>query len=65
MSVVKADGKREHHQKWLVLCNLKEVYKQFKTETKVGFSNFCELRPRECLLAGASGTHSVCVCTIH
>ena len=51
-----------------MLCNLKELYEQFKTlrpETKVGFSKFCELRPRECVLAGASGTHSVCVCTIH
>ena len=68
VSVLKADGKREHLQKRLVLCNLKEVYEQFKTlhpETKVGFSKFCELRPRECVLAGASGTHSVCVCTIH
>ena len=24
-----------------------------------------ELRPKHCILAGASGTHSVCVCTIH
>jgi hypothetical protein len=23
------------------------------------------LRPKECVLAGGSGTHSVCVCTIH
>ena len=65
---MKANGKCEHRQKRLVLCNLKEVYKQFKTlhpETKVGLSKFCELRPRECVLAGASGTHSVRVCTIH
>ena len=32
---------------------------------KVGFSKFAELRPRHRILAGASGTHSVCVCTIH
>ena len=32
---------------------------------KIGFSKFAELRPRYCVLAGASGTHSVCVCTIH
>ena len=24
-----------------------------------------ELRPKHCILAGTSGTHSVCVCTIH
>ena len=29
------------------------------------FSKFAELRPKHCILAGASGTHSVCVCTIH
>ena len=32
---------------------------------KIGFSKFAELRPRYCVLAGASGTHSVCICTIH
>lgn len=29
------------------------------------FSKFAELRPRNCVLAGASGTHTVCVCAIH
>ena len=32
---------------------------------KVGFSKFAELHPPYCVLAGASGTHSVCICTIH
>ena len=32
---------------------------------KIGLSKFAELRPKECVLAGASGTHNVCVCTIH
>ena len=31
----------------------------------MGFSKFAELRPKHCTLAGASGTHTVCVCTIH
>ena len=65
---VKKDGKREHIQKRLVLANLKEVYTEFKSkfpEKKVEFSKFAELRPKHCVLAGASGTHSVCVCTIH
>ena len=51
-----------------ILSNLKEVYYAFKDKypnEKVGFSKFAELRPRHCVLAGASGTHSVCVCTIH
>ncbi|GBM24624.1 hypothetical protein AVEN_144375-1 [Araneus ventricosus] len=55
-------------QKHLVLGNLNEVYIRFKElcpETKVGVSKFAELRPKNCVLAGASGTHTVCVCTIH
>ena len=31
----------------------------------MGFSKFAELSPKECVLAGATGTHSVCVCMIH
>ena len=51
-----------------MLCNLREAYKQFKKQhpdVKVGFSKFAELRPKECVLAGATGTHSVCVCVIY
>ena len=55
-------------QKRLILCNLKELYSSFKQEypdIKIGFSKFCSLRPKWCLLVGASGSHYVCVCTIH
>ena len=65
---VRQGEKRVHVQKRLVLSNLKEAYSEFKDkfpDVKVGFSKFAELRPRHCVLAGASGTHSVCVCTIH
>ena len=68
VSVRDSDGFRRHVQKRLVLCNLKELYQHFKETypaTKIGFSKFAELRPPHCILAGASGTHSVCVCTIH
>ena len=68
VSVKQHDGKRVHVQKKLVLSNLKEVYLAFKDTfpgQKIGFSKFAELRPQHCVLAGASGTHSVCVCTIH
>ena len=68
VSVITSEGKREHCQKRLLLCNLKELYEQFKTLNpgiKVGFSTFAMLRPRECVLAGSSGTHSVCVCSLH
>lgn len=65
---VKQEGGRVHIQKRLILSNLKEVYCAFKDTfpgKKIGFSKFAELRPQHCVLAGASGTHSVCVCTIH
>ena len=65
---VKKEGKREHIQKRLVLSDLRSVYREFKErypDHKIGFSKFAELRPKHCVLAGASGTHSVCVCTIH
>ena len=61
-------GRKEHRQKRLILCNLREAYEQFKAKhpgTKLGFSTFAMLRPKECVLAGASGTHTVCVCTLH
>ena len=65
---VKQEGKRVQVQKRLMLSNLREVYREFKEkfpDRKIGFSKFAELRPKHCILAGASGTHSVCVCTIH
>jgi len=65
---VKQEGKRVHIQKRLVLSNLREVYQLFKEKfptLSIGFSKFAELRPKHCVLAGASGTHAVCVCTIH
>ena len=65
---VRQEGKRVHVQKRLVLSNLKEVFCAFKDafpNQKIGFSKFTELRPPHFVLAGASGTHSVCVCTMH
>ncbi|GBL97431.1 hypothetical protein AVEN_170533-1 [Araneus ventricosus] len=34
-------------------------------DKRIGFSKFCELRPKYCALLRSSGMHSVCVCTIH
>lgn len=68
VSVKNGDNKRTHVQKRLVLANLKEIYNLFKEtnkSVKVGFSKFAELRPKNCVLAGGSGTHVVCVCTYH
>ena len=65
---VRKGGFKVQEQKHLILCNLREAYKLFKTKhpsLKVRFSKFAELRPKECILAGGAGTHSVCICTIH
>lgn len=62
------DGSKSYIQKRLVLYNLRELYLKFKEqhpELKIGFSKFAECRPQYCVLAGASGTHSVCVCVYH
>lgn len=62
------DGKRVHVQKFLILSTLREIYVLFKERyphLRIGISKFCELRPKHCVLPGSSGTHSVCVCTIH
>ena len=65
---VKVNNKRLHMQKRLLLINLKKLYQLFKEkhpEVKCSFSKFAALRPKHCVLAGATGTHSVCVCAIH
>ena len=67
VSVKQSEG-RLHVQKRLILCTLRELYQVFEDQyptEKIGFTKFAELRPKHCVLAGASGTHSVCVCTIH
>ena len=68
VSVKQLDGSRIHIQKKLVLCNLKELFALFKEkypEVVLGFSRFAGLRPKHCVLAGSSGTHTVCVCIVH
>ena len=62
------DPKCGKKQKRHIICNLKELYVPFKNtnpEVKIGLSKLCTLRAKYCFLDGASGTHSVCVCTIH
>ncbi|CAH0563173.1 unnamed protein product [Brassicogethes aeneus] len=65
---VKVNDQKVQMQKRLLLNNLKELYEMFTNtfpEIKCSFSKFASLRPKYCVLAGASGTHSVCVCPIH
>ena len=52
----------------MLLGNLNELYNLYKKENEyvnIGFTKFTELRPPNCVLAGSSGTHNVCVCVHH
>ena len=64
----KIDRSRKHVQKRLILCRLSELYVILKEENasvKVSLSKFSQLIPCNCVLAAASGTHTVCVCVHH
>ena len=62
---------KEKKQKRLLLVTVEQLYRAFKERysddesVKVGVSKFYSLRPKWCIPAGASGTHSVCCCTIY
>ena len=67
VSIQNKDGEKFKHQKHLVLSNLCELYAAWKEanpdkDKKVGFSTVAALRPKYCVLGGATGTHVVCVC---
>ena len=66
--ISKNDECKVYIQRRLVLCNLQEAYAIFKDQypaIKIGFSMFASNRPKHCILAGTSGTHTVCVCVYH
>lgn len=67
ISVRQPNGEKCLKPKRLILGNLREIYNIYKEEghTHIGFSTFAKLRPKQCIIAGSSGTHSVCVCTYH
>ena len=47
---------------------MKELYQSYEekfSQHKIGLPKFCELRPKWCIPISSSGTHSVCVCTVH
>ena len=51
-----------------ILCNLQELYSAFKekhSNVNIGFSKFCALRTKWCVLAGPKMTHSVCAWSAH
>lgn len=63
---VKSEDGRCLMQKRLLLLDLRGLFLAFKEnnpDLQVGFSKFAQLRPRQCILAGSSGTHSVCFVT--
>lgn len=65
---VLVQGSRERILKRLLLFSLKDAHRQFLDDNvglKIGLTKFKELRPKNVILAGASGSHKVCVCTIH
>lgn len=64
---VRIAGEKVQKQKRLLLSNIKEMFIAYRDKNgpEIGFSKFCELRPKWCVTVGAAGTHSVCVCTIH
>ena len=65
---VRIDGKKVQKQKRLLLLNLNELYLEVKKQwpnDKIGFSKFCELRPKWRITVNSFGMHSVCVCQIH
>ena len=66
--IIKSTSGKEYKQKRLLLLNLKELYHQFKQlypQDRVGFSKFCELRPKWCVTVDAPGMHNICVCEHH
>jgi hypothetical protein len=68
VSIKGRTGSRCHVQKRMILGNLREMHQSFKSKypsVNIGFAKFAELRPRNCIIAASSGTHSVCVCTAH
>lgn len=42
-----------------------ELFKECYPDHPVGRSKFMSLRPSHCILPGATGSHSICVCVIH
>ena len=41
------------------------AFKERNPDVKIGFSKFCTVCPKWCVIAGSSDAHSVCVCTTH
>ena len=64
---VRVDGVKTQKQKRLLLINLNELHAEYLKATKdqIGFSKFCDLRPKWCVTVNSKGIHFVCVCEQH
>ncbi|KAJ8887264.1 hypothetical protein PR048_013479 [Dryococelus australis] len=64
---VRISGITTYKQKRLLLCNLREMYVHYCNQNgpEIGFSKFCELRPKWCIGVRSAGMHAVCVSTLH
>ncbi|KAM4046376.1 LOW QUALITY PROTEIN: uncharacterized protein ACNLHF_009977 [Anomaloglossus baeobatrachus] len=64
---VRIAGEKKQMQKRLLLSNMRKMFVAYwdRHGPEIGFSKFCELRPKWCVTVRSAGTHSVCVCTIH
>lgn len=52
----------------MMLSTLRQTYQEFKNRyqaKKISMSYFVKCRPKNCVFLGSSGTHMICVCTIH
>lgn len=61
-------GKKQKVQKRMILSTLIQTYREFENRhesVKVSLSYFIKCRPKNCIFLGSSGTHFICVCTIH
>ena len=68
ISVTKDSVKTKHQKRLLLLFNIKQLFLEFKKHyptVKIGYSKFCEVRPKRVKTVKHSGVHSVCVCQYH
>ena len=66
--IIKIEGQKLIKEKHLLLYDIKVLHRIFKEKYpkyKITLTKFAELRPKWCVIAGSSGMHSICVCTIH
>ena len=56
-------------QKRILMYDLKDLYQNWMKDTRCdvipSLTFFSQLRPKECIFAGDTGTHNICVCLVH